>query len=327
MSNPARFNRRLRIFTWHVHSNYLLYLTQANCDFYLPTRDDPRDGYGGKTKNFPFGDTVHEVPVNEVKNLDFDIILFQDDRHYLEDQYWLFSDTQKQLPKIYIEHDPPREDPVAMKHIVDDPKMLLVHVTHFNRLMWDNNRTPTTVIEHGVLVPDGVTYSGNIAKGIVMANNISSIKRGQRRMGYDIFRYVSQHVPLDIIGMGSKEIGGLGEIPYKNVASFLSHYRFFFNPIRYTSLGLSVCEAMTAGVPIVGVGTTELPEVIANDMSGFVSTNVDFLIEKMKLLLARPQEAIRLSKGAKKAAEKRFSIQRFARDWEHTFITFLQSFT
>jgi len=45
--------------------------------------------------------------------------------------------------------------------------MLLVHVIDFNRLMGDSNGTPATVIDHGVMVPDNVKYTGEHAKGIV----------------------------------------------------------------------------------------------------------------------------------------------------------------
>ena len=40
--------RRPRVFTWHVHGNYLYYLAHANVDFYLPVRGDgsPGDQYG-----------------------------------------------------------------------------------------------------------------------------------------------------------------------------------------------------------------------------------------------------------------------------------------
>ena len=30
--------RPLRVFTWHVHGNYLYYLSQANAEFYLPVK-------------------------------------------------------------------------------------------------------------------------------------------------------------------------------------------------------------------------------------------------------------------------------------------------
>src|SRR3712207_8760394 len=51
------------------------------------------------------------------------------------------SEEQRRLPKLYIEHDPPRQHPTDTQHHVDDPDVVLVHVTHFNDLMWDSGRS------------------------------------------------------------------------------------------------------------------------------------------------------------------------------------------
>lgn len=209
--------KRPKVFTWHVHGSYLYYLTQAEADFYIPYQEN-REAYGGRAGNFPWGDNVIQVPVNEVKKLDLDVIIYQSKKNYLEDQYDTLSETQRQLPKIYIEHDPPREVPTDTKHVVDDKETLLVHVTHFNELMWDNNLTPTVVIDHGVKVPAEITYKGTLPKGIVVINNLQ--KRG-RRLGLDVFEKVRQEVPLDLVGMGAKELGGFGEIPHEELPEFI----------------------------------------------------------------------------------------------------------
>ena len=165
-------NTTLRILTWHIHGNYLYYLSQTPCIFYLPFKENGEEGYYGRTSGFPWGDHVINVPAEEVKNLEFDCILFQSSKNYLKDQFEILTEEQRALPKIYLEHDPPREVPTDTKHIVDDAQTLLVHVTHFNKLMWNNNRTPAAVIEHGVLVDENVSYSGEREKGIVVINNI-----------------------------------------------------------------------------------------------------------------------------------------------------------
>ena len=45
--------RRLRVLTWHVHGNYLYYLTQAPHDFYLVTKPGNPPGYAGKVVVLP----------------------------------------------------------------------------------------------------------------------------------------------------------------------------------------------------------------------------------------------------------------------------------
>ncbi len=308
--------RPLRILTWHIHGNYLYYLTQCPHEFYLPVKPGWPEGYGGRRGSFPWSDRVHDVPAEEVSNLDLDCILFQSRRNYLEDQFDILSESQRRLPRIYLEHDPPREHPTDTRHVVDDPEILLVHVTHFNELMWDNGHTPTSVIEHGVLVPDQVRYTGEIRRGLVVVNGLAP--RG-RRLGKDVFERVRGLVPLELVGMGSLAMGGLGEVPHDLLPYFEARYRFFFNPIRYTSLGLAVCEAMMIGMPILGLATTEMVAVVENGVSGYVHTDIDRLIGIMKVLLADPAEARRLGEGARRYAREHFHIRRFIRDWNEAF--------
>jgi glycosyltransferase involved in cell wall biosynthesis len=308
--------RPLRVFTWHVHGNYLYYLSQANAEFYLAVKPDRCNPYGGRGTTFPFGPNVHEVPAEAVRDLDLDCILFQSHRNYLGDQYEVLSEAQQRLPRIFLEHDPPRENPTDTSHPVDDPDVLLVHVTPFNNLMWDSGRTPTRVIEHGVMVPEGTRYSGEIDRGIVVVNHL---KRRGRRLGADVFASALRELPLDLVGMGAEELGGLGEIQPLELPAFEARYRFFFNPIRYTSLGLAVLEAMMLGMPIVGLATTEMVTVVENGISGFLDTRIEKLIAHMCELLRSPAEARRLGEAARRTARARFNIQRFARDWEETF--------
>jgi hypothetical protein len=316
-SEDPTMPRRLKILTWHTHGSYLYYLTQAPHDFYVLSKPGRPAGYGGRCGHIPWGDNVIDLPVSEAKDTRFDCILFQDDPQYLTDQYLYLNEAQRRLPKIYLEHDPPREHPTDMRHPVDDPDMLLVHVTPFNALMWDNGRTPTRVIEHGVTVPPNVAYRGDRPCGLVVINNI--LQRG-RRLGGDIFLQAREQVPLDLVGMGALEAGGIGEIEHAQLPAFAAQYRFFFNPIRYTSLGLAVIEAMMIGMPIVALATTEMATAIDNGVSGYADTNVATLIERMRGLIADPDHARRLGEHARRHARERFGIERFATDWSKTFL-------
>jgi hypothetical protein len=309
--------RPLRILTWHVHGNYLYYLSHAHHEFYLPVKPGRHEGYGGRGESFTWPDNVHDVPADEVRSMEFDCILFQSRQNYLRDQFEILSRAQQRLPRIHLEHDPPREHPTDTRHPVDDPDVLRVHVTPFNDLMWDSGRTPTRVIEHGVVVPEGVRHTGEIARGLVVINNLRT--RG-RRLGADLYRRVRREIPLDLVGMDSLSMDGLGEIPHPQLPAFAARYRFFFNPIRYTSLGLAVCEAMMIGMPIIGLATTEMVTVVENGVSGYLDTNPDRLIPRMRELLDDPEEARSLGRWARRYAQERFSITRFARDWDDAFV-------
>ncbi|HEX2063392.1 MAG TPA: glycosyltransferase [Acidimicrobiales bacterium] len=301
----------MKVLTWHVHGSYLWYLSHIPHEWYLPVKPGGPPGFGGRAGSRKWPANVHEVPAGEVAGLDLDCVLFQSNIPY-EDELSVLSSEQRRLPRVYLEHDPPRESPTDTRHPVDDPEVLVVHVTHFNQLMWDSGRSPTRVVEHGVAVPDEAVYTGELDRGVVAVNHLA--RRG-RRLGADVFEEVRRQVPLDLVGMGSEEAGGIGEVPPPELPAFLGRYRFLFNPIRYTSLGLAVLEGMTVGVPVVGLATTEMVTAVENGISGWVHTDVEWLVARMRDLLGDRDEAARLGRGAREAALRRFSIERFSRDW------------
>jgi glycosyltransferase involved in cell wall biosynthesis len=304
--------RPLNILTWHTHGSYLYYLSQAPHNFHVVSKPGRPPGYGGRCGHMPWGDNVIDMPADEIRNRQFDCILYQDDHQYLRDRFEYLTETQRALPQIYIEHDTPREHPTDMRHPVDASNVMLVHVTHFNALMWDSGQTPVRVIEHGVMVPDNVRYRGNLERGLVVINNLAT--RG-RRLGGDVFARAREQVPLDLVGMGAEALGGLGEVQHDRLPAFTADYRFVFNPIRYTSLGLAVIEAMMIGVPMVALATTEMATVIENGRSGFADTNVPALIDRMHDLLRDPELARRIGEQGRQRAMERFNIGRFVSDW------------
>jgi Glycosyl transferases group 1 len=305
--------RPLRILTWHVHGNYLWYLSHIPHEIVLPVRPGRPHGYGGRAGAFPWPDTVREVPADRLADEPVDAVVYQAHRHWEHDRHRLLSRAQRGVPQIVLEHDPPRESPTDTRHPVDDPDALVVHVTAFNQLMWDCGRTPTTVVEHGVAVPPGARYRGDRERGLAVVNGLA--ERG-RRLGADVFARARDQVPLDLVGMGSQRLGGLGEVPPPDLPGYMAAYRFYFHPVRYTSLGLSLCEAMVVGLPVVGLATTELPTVIEDGVTGFIDTDPDRLVDAMRLLLARPALARAVGAAGRAVAEDRFGIHRFVRDWD-----------
>jgi glycosyltransferase involved in cell wall biosynthesis len=259
---------------------------------------------------------VHDVRADDVKHLELDCILFQSRRNYLIDQFEILSSEQIDVPRIYLEHEPPAGNPSETRHPVDDPNMLLVHVTHYNNLMWNSGRTPTRVIEHGVLVPEDARYTGELERGLSVVNHLST--RG-RALGGDIFDLVRKVVPLDLVAMGARQSNGVGELSHADLPYFEAKYRFFFSPIRYCSMALAMCEAMMIGLPVIGLATTEMVNVIENGVSGYIDTDINQLVPYMYELLAYPRLAQRLSEGARRCARERFNIERFVRDWDATF--------
>ena len=313
----------VRVLTWHVHGSYLNYLSRVPVTWLLPVSPENalaaghfssgRVGYGGRGATFQWPDNVVEVPADEVADLEVDLVLSQSRPTWETDRHALLGPRATELPTVHIEHDPPPRWPNDALHPVQDESAVLVHVTPFNALMWDSGITPTRVVEHGVVVPD-VPWSGdNDRAAVTVVNNLYG--RG-RRLGPDIFDRVAAQVPVDLAGMnGGRHGRWLGDIRLTELHARLPAYRCLFNPIRYTSLGLAVVEAMALGVPVVGLATTEMATVVQNGVSGYVTNDPQQLSGHVRRLVADRDEAACLSAGARALARSRFGIERFVADW------------
>ncbi|GAB3499183.1 glycosyltransferase family 4 protein [Spirosoma knui] len=310
--------RKLNILIWHIHGAYLTAITQTEHNWYLPKKEDNSEGYIGRGVGSSMPDYVREVPADEVKKLKLDLIIFQTPQNYQEDQFKILSADQRNLPKIYLQHNSPEPHPTDSRHwAADDPDVLLVHVTQYNRLMWDNGTTPTAVVEHSVAIDPTLRYNGSRPEGIFVVNEM---KRRGRMAGFDLYQsFRADGLPLTTVGMGSADVGGIGEIHYTQLHKHVADYRFLYSFMRYSSLPLAVIEALTIGMPVVALATTELPVVIKNGVHGFVSNNPDELWQAMQFLLDNPDEARRMGENARKLAEERFSLPRFINDWNRIF--------
>lgn len=302
----------LRVLTWHVHGSYLWYQSHVPVTWLLPVTAERANPYGGRGETFDWPDNVVEVPVDEVRDAEIDVVLTQHRTDWETHRHELLGGRVDELPRVHVEHDPPPSWPNDALHPVQDEATTLVHVTPFNALMWDSGVTPSRVVDHGVVVP-GLPWTGERDTAITVVNNL--YRRG-RRLGPDVFDEVAAQVPVDLAGMnGQTYPRWLGDVRLRELHRRLPEYRAFFNPIRYTSLGLAVVEAMALGVPVVGLATTEMASAVQNGVSGWVDTDPRKLVGHLSRLLADRDEAAELSAGARRAAQERFGIERFVADW------------
>lgn len=302
----------LRVLTWHVHGSYLNYLSRVPVTWLLPVTPERANPYGGRGKTFSWPDNVVEVPVEQVRDLDVDVVLTQHRSNWEVHRHDLLGNRVAGLPRVHVEHDPPPAWPNDALHPVQDESTTLVHVTPYNALMWDSGITPSRTIDHGVVVPD-LPWTGERASAITVVNNLYG--RG-RRLGPDVFDTVAGQLPVDLAGMGGDAYDRwLGDVRLTDLHARLPEYRAFFNPIRYTSLGLAVCEAMALGLPVVGLATTEMATAVRNGVNGYVETDPERLVVHLRRLLDDHEEAAELSAGARRTAQERFAIDRFAAEW------------
>src|SRR5260221_9008274 len=215
--------RRLRILTWSTRPDYLRCLAQTSHELVVVSP-------GGRAEHGDFPPNVHRVSAEDARRQKLDLILFQRPQHYLDEQYELLTPAQRRAAKVYLEHEPPREHPVDSRHVVSEANVLVVHVSHFNRLMWDHGQTPTRVIEPGV-IPPSATYSGELERGLAVLEHVTR----RRALGIDLYDEAKRRAPLDLA--------------FELDPQAAARYRFFFFPARYASPSLSLLRAMMIGMP------------------------------------------------------------------------------
>lgn len=311
----------LTVLVWHVHGSWLTALVQGPHRYLVPTVPGRGPDGLGRARTWDWPASVVEVTPEELRDTRVDVVLLQRPRDLELLAAWTGWRPGVDVPCVYVEHDTP---PAAVdaRHPVgerdDLAGVLLVHVTHFNRLAWDNGAARTRVVEHGVLDP-GHTWTGELARAAVVTND--PVPRG-RTVGTDL---LPRFAPLgvDVFGMrveglGSAlgvDVGEFEDLPQEAMHGELARRRVYLHLTRWTSLGLSLVEAMTIGMPVVVLATTEAPTVVPA-AAGVVAADVDRLVDVARALLADPGAARAAGEVARGAALERFGLKRFLDDWD-----------
>jgi glycosyltransferase involved in cell wall biosynthesis len=135
--------------------------------------------------------------------------------------------------------------------------------------------------------------------------------------GTDLLPRFARAAPIDLFGMDAGALGGLGDVPQEQMHDDLGRRRVYTHPIRWTSLGLSLLEAMHLGMPVVALATTEVVEAVPPG-AGVISTDVDVLVDAVRGYMGDPERAAEDGLRARDAALARYGLGRFIGDWDAT---------
>lgn len=309
----------MRILLWHVHGSYTTALVQGSHEYLLPLLPDRGPDGRGRALTWDWPPNAIELSPAELAETDVDLVVLQrpEELDGLCERWLGGRRPGRDVPAVYLEHNAPQGRIAEMRHpAAGRPDLTVVHVTHFNDLFWDCGTTPTRVIEHGVVDP-GYRYTGELPRAVTALNE--PVRRG-RVTGTDLLPRLAEAVDIDLFGIGTAELGGVEDPPQAVLHEELPRRRVYLHPIRWTSLGLTLIEAMLLGMPVVGLATTEAPEAVPPE-AGFLSTDVDRIAATLTRLVADPDEARERGAAARRAALERFGLERFLADWERAFAT------
>jgi glycosyltransferase involved in cell wall biosynthesis len=302
----------MRVLLWHVHGSWTTALVQGPHTYLLPVHPDRGPDGRGRAQTWEWPESAVEIGPEELADAEVDAVLLQRPHEEALAERWLGRRPGRDLPAVYVEHNAPQGRIEEMRHpVADRDDLTLVHVTHFNDLFWDAGSTRTRVVEHGIVDP-GYLYTGELAEAAVAVNEPS--RRG-RVTGTDLLPRLNGVVPLRLFGIGAAELGGVENLPQARLHQEMARRRAYLHPIRWTSLGLSLLEAMHLGMPVVVLATTEAVEAVPPD-AGLLSTRVDVLSRGLRELIAEPDLARERGLAARRAALERYGLERFLADWD-----------
>jgi hypothetical protein len=314
----------VNILLWHVHGSWTTAFVHGKHRYLVPVTPD-RGPYGlGRARTYPWPDTVVEVAPADLAGEDVDLVILQRPEELELAAEWLGRRPGRDLPAIFVEHNTPKRGnvPDSRHPMADRPDLLIAHVTHFNALFWDTGGTRTAVVEHGIVEP-AASYTGELPRLAVVINE--PVRRW-RVTGTDLLPRFARIAPLDVFGMGVAGLPALLGLPAERMATYddlpqsrmqaeLGRRRAYLHLCRWTSLGLSLIEAMAIGAPVVVLAATEAVAAVPPG-AGVLSTRIDTLLEAAQRLIDEPERARRLGARACEVARTRYGLDRFLADWD-----------
>ena len=312
----------MRILLWHVHGSWTTAFVQGSHDYVVPVLPERGADGVGRARTWDWPGSVRELPPEQLSDEPFDAVVLQRPHELELVRRWTGRRPGADLPAVYLEHNAPDASACTQRHPLAESRHIpIVHVTHFNRLYWDNGVAPTTVIEHGIVDP-GARYTGELARGAVVVNEPG--RRG-RTVGADLVPGFARVGPVDVFGMQTKAfVAGLDTdavaahedlFSQDDMHSELARRRVYLHPMRWTSLGLSLIEAMQLAMPVVAVAGTEAVVAVPSS-AGVLSTDPDRLHRAFRTFLHDPDAARAAGVAGRTAALERYGLARFLRDWD-----------
>ncbi len=311
----------MRILLWHVHGSWTTAFVQGRHQYVVPVLPGRGPDGLGRARTWDWPASVVELPPDRLADPRPDVVVLQRDQDAALLQEWTGLRAGVDVPAVRVEHDTPRGDVGDMRHpLAGQSRIPVVHVTHFNRAMWDNGRAPVEVVEHGVLDP-GPIWTGELPR---LCCSVNEPVRRWRVAGMDLAAQVAEAVPVDVYGMGVDGLvardpafsdGKHDDLVQSDLHLRMAEHRAYLHPYRWTSLGLSLLEAMVLGSPVVVLSATEASEAVPS-AAGVVSSDVDRLRAAARRYVDDPDEAAAAGAAARSHVLRHYSLQRFLGDWD-----------
>ena len=190
------------------------------------------------------------------------------------------------------------------------PGLTLVFISNKKRDEWNIGGE---VIYHGIDTDDFLEYRGNWPKVLRVGNYIVE----NVHSGYPIQESLLEGVACSTFG-DNPGLGN-GSSGMKHLDEMKRHYQrhrlYLTTSLSEYEDGFNLCllEAMASGMPVVSYVNDTSP--IIDGINGHISSDIDYLRDKVQHLLEDHESAQRLGNRAKESVQELFPFETFKNRW------------
>lgn len=318
MSNITNYIRRqpkdkLDILTFATHERYESNLALTGHEFFsIQEIKEWNHDYGSPPDNY------HLLPKGGgYIGRSFDLILSQD----RFGQFPLAQRINKQLgiPIITLEHTVPT--PNLPENQIHNMRLMAgdvnIFISEYSANTWGSlgNMKNINFIEHCV---DTEAFKPVIMykeRGILTCAN-KFVDRDYC-LNFKGWERVTQGLPTKLIG----DNPGISEA-ISDVDVLCEEYNscgVYLNTTTFSTIPMSLLEAMSCGCAVVSTATCAIPEIIEHGVNGMISNDEKELRNYCRELITDPEKAAALGKQARETILTRFSKDRFLSEWNEIF--------
>lgn len=240
--------------------------------------------------------------------------------HTLADALY-FSWYYRGMPLIYIAH-------IALyRHGL---KWWLRHLLKRLCLLWIKARTPVSFVAVSpwkaeswgfrkcILTPPEWLRGAEVDWGISEKRAVVVGNRLDERVEvrFELYLHLAQHVPVQLIGLHPRrsEATSFASRPeYYEALSRCHVYVFILEYPWEDGYNLSMLEAMSLGMPVVSMRHPR--SLIVDGVHGFLCDTPAQMVERVKHLLAHPEQARTMGRAARELVREQFDEAAFTRQW------------
>lgn len=149
---------------------------------------------------------------------------------------------------------------------------------------------------------------------VALRSNQKLIIAGNIQPGHDAYfdKYVKPHFANPLIEY-------VGEVNDEQKLKYLQGAKAFLFPIKWEEpFGIVLAEAMACGVPVIGFRRGSVPEVVTNNITGFIVDTLDEMLDAVNKIDTIDRSLVR------RDCEERFSLEFIAQQYLNLFQSMLK---